>query len=190
MYHRTEIHSKRFPTVGALGDKIGRDFHVFLRIHHTVDDFFVLVGVGAARCTALKQPIISLCIKKALLIKAGFLKLVVYIGCDNEIVFLPDKGQKIVVHAFWCSRISDISKRKGARRRLDSAVLLFDWVEKTARFIEQEKISLRSSFFPLSGIFRTPYLLVIKVVHDHGMAGCCPTVRQFVVHKGTVILCR
>lgn len=28
---------------------------------------------------------------------------------------------------------------------------------------------------------------MIKIVHDHGMARDSPTVRQFVVHKGTVI---
>lgn len=38
--------------------------------------------------------------KKELFIKSGFLKLVVYIGCNNEIVLLLDKYQKIAVHIF------------------------------------------------------------------------------------------
>lgn len=48
-----------------------------------------LISVGAQAPPKLTQPIIALCIKQSVFIKIFLWETVVYIGCENKIVFVP-----------------------------------------------------------------------------------------------------
>ena len=52
---RTQVHGQWFPAVGADGEQLWRDFHIFLPLDHFPDDRFVIKGLLTARLTALEQ---------------------------------------------------------------------------------------------------------------------------------------
>ena len=53
-----------------------------------------------ARYTALEQPVISLRVEQPFLIKSRFLETVVYIGRQDEIIFILYKCKQFVIYRF------------------------------------------------------------------------------------------
>lgn len=84
-----QVYRKRRTAVRTNGQKLGRNSHVLLPIRHFADNRFIVVGFLAAGRTALKQAVITLCIKQTLFVKARTLKLVIDIGCQDKIRELP-----------------------------------------------------------------------------------------------------
>ena len=97
---RTQVHGQWFPAVGADGEQLWRDFHIFLPLDHFPDDRFVIKGLLTARLTALEQTVIALRVEQPLFIKARLLKAVIHIGRDNEIILVLHQLQKIIVDRF------------------------------------------------------------------------------------------
>ena len=50
--------------------------------------------------TALKQPVITLRVKEPLFIESRFLKAMVYVRRDNEVVFIFYEFEKFVINGF------------------------------------------------------------------------------------------
>ena len=80
-----------------------RYFHIFLPRHHFPNDSFVIEGFLTARLAALEQTIITLRIEQPLFVKSGFLKTVIHVRRDDEIVLVSHQLQKVVVD--WLGRI-------------------------------------------------------------------------------------
>ena len=60
-------------------------------------DSFVIKGFLTARLAALEQTVITLRIEQPLFVKSGFLKAVVHVRGDDEIVLVRHQLQKVVV---------------------------------------------------------------------------------------------
>ena len=95
------VHSQadahRCAAMRAGGDERGRDAHVALLLHHGTDGGFIVIGFLPAGTAALKQPVVALCVKQPLFVKAGLLKTVVHVGGQHEVVFLCDERQQLSV---------------------------------------------------------------------------------------------
>ena len=87
----------------ADGEKLRRYFHIFLPLHHLPNDNLVIKGFLTARLAALEQTIIALRIEQPLFVKSGFLKTVIHVRGDDEIVLVSHQLQKVVVD--WLGRI-------------------------------------------------------------------------------------
>ena len=81
--------------------QFGRNTHVLLLLDHLPDHVvFVIPCLLAARFRALEQPVISLRIEKPFLVKSCFLETVVYIGRQDEIIFILYKCKQLVIYRF------------------------------------------------------------------------------------------
>ena len=98
-----EVHGHGFAAMRADGEKFRRYFHIFLPLHHLPNDGFVIESFLTARLAALEQTIIALRIEQPLFVKSGFLKTVIHIRRDNEIVLVSHQLQKVIVD--WLGRI-------------------------------------------------------------------------------------
>ena len=80
--------------------------HISLRRDHAFGDFLVIERLRTARLTALEQAVIALRVKQPLLIKACFLKAVIHVGRDHEIVLVSHQLQKVVIDRLRCIHIA------------------------------------------------------------------------------------
>ena len=78
-------------------EELGRDFHIFLPLYHLPNYRFVIKSFLTARLTALKQTVIALRVEQALFIKASFLKAVVNVCGNNEIILVLHQLQKVLI---------------------------------------------------------------------------------------------
>ena len=116
---RSEIHTHRLTAARAIWNQTRRNrklyFSVFrflqfpvfylksLTQHHFFNLVFIVIGFLMARLTTLKQPIIALCIKYSVFIKAGLLETMIHICCQNKIILLFH--QIIQVLIYWSGSI-------------------------------------------------------------------------------------
>ena len=95
---RSQIHSKRLPTLRAFRDQILRNLHILLLLHHVSDHLFIFISHIRARFTALEQPIITLGIKKSLFIKTRLLETMIHIRCDDKIILILYQRKQMLIH--------------------------------------------------------------------------------------------
>ena len=89
-----EICRQRFSADGTSRYEFFGDFHIFLLRNHSFYRIFVFVCPLPARLGTLEKPVVALNIKKPFFVKARFLKAMVDVCCDNEMVFVLYKRQK------------------------------------------------------------------------------------------------
>ena len=79
-------------------DERRRNSYVLLLCYHLFDYRFVINSFLTARRTALKQTVVALCVKQALFIKAGTLKLMIDISSQHKIILVINKRKQIFIH--------------------------------------------------------------------------------------------
>ena len=92
-----QVHGQRLPAMGTGRKKLGRYFHILLPFDHLPNDRLIIKGLLTARLTALEQTIIALRVEQALFIKASFLKAVVNVCGNNEIILVLHQLQKVLI---------------------------------------------------------------------------------------------
>ena len=119
---RSEIHTHRLTTVWAIWNQTRRNYTLYFSVfrflqfsifylksltqHHFFNDFFIVIVFLMARLTTLKQTIISLCIKDAVFIKAGFLETMIHICRQYKIILLFHQIIQVLIYRFWRIHIS------------------------------------------------------------------------------------
>ena len=93
----SQVHCKRFSAMRTDGQKLCRNFHIFLPVEHFKNNILILKSFLTARLTALKQTVIALRVEKSLFVKACFLKAMVNICCDYEIILIRHKLQQVLI---------------------------------------------------------------------------------------------
>ena len=96
----TQVHRHRLSANGTFRHEFGRDFHIALIFYHFTNDFLVVISFVVTRNTALKKPVITLCVKQPLFIESRFLKTVVNVCRDNEVIFVFYEFKKFVINGF------------------------------------------------------------------------------------------
>ena len=86
-----------FAAVRAGGKELGGDAHGFLPAHHFADDRFVVPCFLTAWFGALEQAVVALCVEQALFIKTRLLEAVVDVCGNDEICFLLNELQQVVI---------------------------------------------------------------------------------------------
>ena len=81
------------PQMGTVWDQIPGNAHILLLLDHLPDDRFVIKCLLTAGLAALEQAVIALRIEQPLFIKTGFLKLMVHVGGQYEIILASDQRQ-------------------------------------------------------------------------------------------------
>ena len=101
-----QIHRHGLAAMWANGQKLGRNSHILLPRDHFADQRLIIKGFFAARFTALEQTVVALRIEQPLFVESRFLKAVIHIGCDNEVIFVCHRLQKVLVDRLWGIRIA------------------------------------------------------------------------------------
>ena len=78
----------------AVGHKLAWHAHVVLLLDHPADDSLVVIGFLTARFAALEQAVIALCVEQTALVESGALELMVHIGGQDKIVFIPHQRKQ------------------------------------------------------------------------------------------------
>jgi len=86
--------------------KLRGNLHLLLAFHHFADQCFVIKGLLTAWYAALKQSVVALCIEQPLFVKSRFLKAMVYVGRDDEVVFIRHQLQQILINRPWRAQIA------------------------------------------------------------------------------------
>ena len=103
---RAQVHGHRLTADGTFRDKLGRYFHIILKLDHIKHEFFVIVGLVVAGYGALEQAVVALRIEKSLLVEARLLKLVIDVRGDDKIIIVLHKLEKYFVCAVVNVRVA------------------------------------------------------------------------------------
>lgn len=83
-----QVHGHGLTADRTAGNELAGHAHVGLLLEHTQNDFFIVVGLLAARLCALEQAIIALRVEQTVFVEARALKLVIDIRGDDEIILV------------------------------------------------------------------------------------------------------
>ena len=79
---------------------------IALRSDHVLDNLPVIERLRATRLAALEQPVVSLRVEQAVLVKSGFLKAVIHIRCQDKVILVLHKRKQFFIDGFWRIRIT------------------------------------------------------------------------------------
>lgn len=68
---------------------------IALRSDHVLDNLPVIERLRATRLAALEQPVVSLRVEQAVLVKSGFLKAVIHIRCEGQSNPCPSQAKAV-----------------------------------------------------------------------------------------------
>ena len=103
-----QIHGHLTTTFRAMRNQFRWNTHILLFFHHPANEFFIIVSFLMTWLRALQKSIVSLCVKKPLFIKSGFLKTVIYIRGNYKIVLILHQMKQIFIYRPWHIHISVI----------------------------------------------------------------------------------
>lgn len=107
-----EVRRQRPSAMRAVRNKICRHGHfgrfrhskcairrncIALRSDHVLDNLPVIERLRATRLAALEQPVVSLRVEQAVLVKSGFLKAVIHIRCQNKGILVLHKRKQFFI---------------------------------------------------------------------------------------------
>ena len=85
---RAQIHRHRLAAMRAFRNQLGRDFHILLPLHHLSNRLLVVKSFLTAGLGALEQPVVALSVEKPRFVESRFLKTVVDVGRDDEVILI------------------------------------------------------------------------------------------------------
>ena len=80
------------------GQQSRGDTHIRLLFIHLPDDGLIVVGFLAAGTGALEEAVVPLGVEETLFVEARFLKAVVHVGSEDEVIFVLYQVQKVLVN--------------------------------------------------------------------------------------------
>ena len=93
-----QVHGHGAAADRAVRHQFSRHPHVPLRCDHAADHLFIVIGLLMTGLAALPQAVVTLGVKQALFVKPRQLKLMVHIGREHKVVFVPDQLEQPVIN--------------------------------------------------------------------------------------------
>ena len=90
-----QIHRHRRTANRAVRHQLRWNFHIFLLSYHLPNLRFIVIGLFVTGFGALPKAVIALCVKQPLFIKPCELKLMIHIGGNHEVIFIPHQCKQI-----------------------------------------------------------------------------------------------
>ena len=103
---RAQVHSHEPAALRTVRDQFRRDTHFRLLCDHPADNNLVIISHLMARFTALPEAIVPLGVEQLRLIKSRQLKLMIHIGCQDEVVLILDQFQQVGIRLTGCHIVS------------------------------------------------------------------------------------
>ena len=103
---RAQVHSHEPAALRTVRDQFRRDTHFRLLCDHPADNNLVIISHLMARFTALPEAIVALGVEQLRLIKSRQLKLMIHIGCQDEVVLILDQFQQVGIRLTGCHILS------------------------------------------------------------------------------------
>ena len=90
-----QIHGHGLTALRAARDQLRGDTHVHLLCDHAADGSLVVISGLMARLAALPEAVVTLGVEQPRLIKTSQLKLMVHVGCQDEVIPSLDQLQQV-----------------------------------------------------------------------------------------------